>query len=155
MNLEQLNTIGSGGYFPIELTQAQDSEGNNMFIDTSDGLKPKVGWYPIKGTTNLIKQNIISLLIYHIGQRFRQEEFGTRIYECLEEPNTQVLEFLVKDFIRDSINYWEPRIEALAINTTREYDKILIHLRFRVKLSRAVDEIKFEYNYQNKTINGY
>lgn len=155
MNLEQLNTIGSGGYFPISLTQAQDSEGNNMFIDTPNGLKPKVGWYPIKGTPNLIKQNIISLLIYHIGQRFRQEEFGTRIYECLEEPNTQVLEFLVKDFIRDSINHWEPRIEALAINTTREYDKILITLRFRIKLSRAVDEIKFEYNYQNKTINGY
>ena len=88
MNLEQLNTIGSGGYFPIELTQAQDNKGNNLFIDTNNGLKPKIGWYPIKGTTNLIKQNIISLLIYHIGQRFRQEEFGTRIYECLEEPNS-------------------------------------------------------------------
>lgn len=155
MNLEQLNSIGSGVYFPIELTQAKDLEGNLLTVDTIKGKIPKMGWYPIKGDTKLIKQNIISLVIYHIGQRFRQEEFGTRLYECLEEPNTQVLEFLVKDFIRDSINSWEPRVEALAVATTRQYDKVYISLRFKVRLSRSIDEVNFEYNPQNQTIHGY
>ena len=155
MNLEQLNSIGSGGYFPIELTQARDSEGNPLTIDTENGTVPKVGWYPMKGDTKLIKQNLISIVVHNIGQRFRQEEFGTRLYECLEEPNTQVLEFLVKDFIRDSINSWEPRIEALAVATTRQYDKIYISLRFKVRLSQSIDEVNFEYNPQNQTIHGY
>ena len=80
---------------------------------------------------------------------------GTRIYECIDEPNTQILEFLVKEFIRDSINSWEPRIEALAITTKRQYDRVFIYLRFKVKLSQSIDEVIFEYNPQNQTINGY
>lgn len=153
MNLEQVNIIGSGGCFPIELTTPVDNNGTPEMVETTEGVKPKVGWYPIKGDIKLIEQNLRSILLFQIGQRFRQENFGTRIWECIEEPNDQLLEFLVKDFIRDGINSWEPRIKSLAVDTRREYDKVLITVRFQVNFSNTVSELNFEYNHQNRTLN--
>lgn len=179
MNLQQLNSIGSGAYFPIQLitflgsdnkpqqvpkmvpdTYTDETTGETIQkVDKDDNLmyKPeynedgtmvmvdKIGWYMLYGDIKLIKQNIIAILTYQIGQRFRQEYFGSRTWECIEEPNTQVLAFLVRDFIKTGISNWEPRIKALDTFVQRESDKLYIKLHFMVDNSKSVEELNFQY----------
>ena len=113
MNLEQLNYIGTGPYFPIKLTTVLDENGNPEQVVQPDGtIVNKISWRNLKGDINLIKQNLTSLFTYQLGQRIRQEYFGSRVWECIEEPNTQALSFMIKTFVKNSIVSWEPRIKA-------------------------------------------
>ena len=107
-NYNQLNTIGSGAYFPIKLEQALGSDGKPESVQLPDGrVVPKIGWYILRGDVALIKQNLTAILTYQIGQRFRQEDFGSRTWECLEEPNTSALNLMIKNFVKDGIAAWE------------------------------------------------
>lgn len=197
-NKQQLNSIGTGAYFPIKLTEVKDSEGNpvmvpklevtkdsngkevlkpvlklrvdqqgntmyqtdnegNLILDEEGNpiplyepvMEPKVTWHPLVGDPVLIKQNLVSLISYHLGQKLRQENFGTRIWECIEEPNTQIQRFLVKQFILDGINAWEPRIKALDCNITAHSSILHITLKFNIHNSSSIEELNFNFNPQN------
>jgi phage baseplate assembly protein W len=117
---------------------------------------PKLGWYILKGDVALIKQNLTAILTYQIGQRFRQEDFGSRTWECLEEPNTSALNLMIKNFVKDGIAAWEPRIKALkvfALKPTKESIRLLIY--FKVQNSQKVEELNFQYNLNNLTTDVY
>jgi phage baseplate assembly protein W len=156
-NYNQLNTIGSGAYFPIKLEQALGSDGKPESVQLPDGrVVPKIGWYILRGDVALIKQNLTAILTYQIGQRFRQEDFGSRTWECLEEPNTSALNLMIKNFVKDGIAAWEPRITALkvlALKPTKESIRLLIY--FKVQNSQRVEELNFQYNLNNSTTNVY
>lgn len=130
---------------------------NNIYVEyTINTIAPKVGWYPLMGDISLIKQNLTAILTYQIGQRFRQEDFGSRTWECLEEPNTSALNLMIRNFVKDSISAWEPRIIALKVFTlkpTKESIRLLIY--FRVQNSQKVEELNFQYNLNNSTTNVY
>lgn len=156
-NYNQLNSIGSGAYFPIKLEQAVGSDGKLESVQLPDGrVVPKIGWYILRGDVALIKQNLTAILTYQIGQRFRQEDFGSRTWECLEEPNVSALNLMIKNFVKDGIAAWEPRIKALkvlALKPTKESIRLLIY--FRVQNSQRVEELNFQYNLNNSTTNVY
>lgn len=156
-NYNQLNTIGSGAYFPIKLEQAVGSDGKLESVQLPDGrVVPKIGWYILRGDVALIKQNLTAILTYQIGQRFRQEDFGSRTWECLEEPNTSALNLMIKNFVKDGIAAWEPRITALkvlALKPTKESIRLLIY--FKVQDSQRIEELNFQYNLNNSTTNVY
>lgn len=75
--------VGIGVTYPIQLTTNEKGER---------------GWYPVNGDFKLIRDNISSILYYMIGQRFRQENFGSKLWQCIEEPNSQALSFIIKEF---------------------------------------------------------
>ena len=83
--------VGKGILFPFTITKNES------------GL---TGIYPVNGDFDLVRNNISSILYYLIGQRFRQENFGNRLWECIEEPNSQALSFIIKEFIKDAIGTW-------------------------------------------------
>lgn len=126
--------IGRGPLFPIQLT-------------TND--QGKVGWYPVNGDPNLIKENISSLLYYMIGQRIRQEMFGTRLWECIEEPNVQALSFLIKDFLTSALTTWEDRIILQDIQTARVDSKINILVTYVINGTNSSQYINVEYDLTN------
>ena len=126
--------IGRGPLFPIQLT-------------TND--QGKVGWYPVNGDPNLIKENISALLYYMIGQRIRQENFGTRLWECIEEPNVQALSFLIKDFLTSALTTWEDRIILQDIQTARVDSKINILVTYVINGTNSSQYINVEYDLTN------
>lgn len=148
MNLKQLNSLGKGAIFPIELTTPKDSEGNpeytTMVINGKSTLVKKVGWYP-QSSIELVNENLGSIFTYQIGERFRQEDFGHRLWECIEEPNTQLLEYMVNQFVKDSIQKWESRITGLDINIVRDSYKLYIKISFTVDNIHVQDSI-LEYD---------
>lgn len=124
------NLIGKGMLFPIQLTQNEKGE---------------TGWYPVKGDPNLIKENLTALIYYMIGQRIRQENFGTRLWECIEEPNTQALAFLIKDFLTQAITSWEDRITIQSIDVARVGSKISILLTYVINGTNSSQYVNVEY----------
>ena len=134
MNNNQINNaIGSGVLFPIILTP--NTNGTST-------------WATVSGDNRLIENNIMAVLLFELGQRLRQENFGTRLMEALEEQNNQLLSFLVKRFLVEGINYWEPRIDLLQsdVTLTQNEDFLYINLTPRVILTQNVLDLNFNYN---------
>lgn len=120
--------IGNGVLFPIILSK---KEGGTQ------------GWYPVKGDPDLIKHNLITLLEYHIGQRLRQEYYGSRLWECLEEPSVPMLLYIVNQFIQESILAWEPRINFQKVSGYLKGSKIYLNLEY--KLADIPDSLSIEF----------
>lgn len=125
-----LDIIGRGVTYPIILTKNEDG---------------KTGWYPISNG-KLIEHNLSSILNYHIGQRFREEDFGTRLWECLEEPNTQALAFLVDQFLKDCISRWEPRITYKSSTITRDGSKLNILITYVINYTNSSKSATVTYD---------
>lgn len=125
-----LDVIGRGVTYPIILT------------DRDDG---KTGWRPIS-SDKLIEHNLSSVLNYSIGQRFREEDFGTRLWECLEEPNTQALAFLVDQFLKDCISKWEPRITYKSSTITRDGSKLHILITYVINYTNSSKSATVTYD---------
>ena len=154
MNLKQLSTFGSGMIFPIQLTTPKDAQGNDEFIEQPDGSKiKKVGWYPKSGLI-LIKNNLTALFIYQIGQRFRQENFGSRLWECIEEQNTVLLEHMTREFVTTSIQQWESRIKAIEVSSFRQDSQLFIQVKFATDLDNQGEAV-LQYDHSTNTSYAY
>lgn len=125
--------IGSGAGFPIQLTEK------------SEGV---FGWYISEGDINLVKQNLVTYFNTPIASRFRDETFGNRLNSILEEPNTNVLKRLVKDWVTDGIKSWEPRLTSLEIKTIATQIGIQIIINGTIG-SIPITDLTFYYNKQN------
>ena len=123
--------VGNGMVYPIVL-------GTNS--------EHKTGWYPVIGDTKLISDNLNALLQYTIGERFRQEDFGTRLIEVLEEPNTSALSFLIREYIMQALNKYESRVLITKISSTRLNQKLHILLEFKIIELNLDSFIEAQYN---------
>jgi len=123
-------TIGSGVLFPIKLTE---------------NARGETGWYPVTGTPDLILHNVNSIIQYEIGSRLRQEDFGTRLWECIEEPNTQAQAFLVNQFVKQALLKWEDRISITKTELIRQGTKLSIAIHYNIKNTNIGDVIGATY----------
>lgn len=123
--------VGNGMVYPIVL-------GTNS--------EHKTGWYPVIGDTKLISDNINALLQYTIGERFRQEDFGTRLWECIEEPNTQARSFLINTFLKEAISLYEDRINYKESIISRSGNKLHIEMHYILKQSNEEKSLNITYD---------
>lgn len=123
--------IGNGMVYPIVL-------GTNS--------EHKTGWYPVIGDTKLITDNLNALLQYTIGERFRQEDFGTRLWECIEEPNTQAQAFLINTFLKEAISLYEDRINYKESIISRSGNKLHIEMHYILKQSNEEKSLSITYD---------
>ena len=89
--------------------------------------------------------HINSVIQYELGSRLRQEDFGTRLLECIEEPNTQAQSFLVNQFIRQALTRWENRINITKTELIRQGTKVSISLYYTIKDTNIGDVIGVTY----------
>ena len=125
------NIIGIGPLFPIRITENEKGE---------------KGWYPVNGDIELVHNNLSALLWYDIGQRFRQEDFGTRLWECIEEPNTQAQAFLINTFLKEAISLYEDRINYKEAIISRSGNKLYIEMHYTLKQSNEEKSLGITYN---------
>ena len=120
--------IGQGLIFPIVI----DAKGR---AETSSGFE-------------LLRASITHILSWPKNSRWFNEKFGVRLWEVLEEPNDVVGISLVRTFIIEAINIWEPRVELLdivVIEDTASLQKIEIELTYRIKNSKTEDTFIFPF----------
>lgn len=153
-NKQQIKRLGVGAMFPIILQQNQDTEGNKLTtlvteIDEEGNKvqvsKPSMGWFPLKGNLDLVKQSITSILTFQLGQRFRQEYFGVLTWAALEEPNIQMLHYKLQNMIRSAILQYEPRVTSLNITTDFKEGSLNIGIRFWVGLWSGEQTLEYQY----------
>ena len=123
--------VGNGMTYPIVLGTNSDK---------------KTGWYPVFGSTKLITDNLNSLLQYSIGERFRQEDFGTRLWECIEEPNNQAQAFLINTFLKEAISLYEDRINYKESIISRSGNKLHIEMHYILKQSNEEKSLNITYD---------
>jgi uncharacterized protein len=120
--------IGQGITFPIEIDLNGRAVINNGF--------------------DLIEASIITILNWPKRDRFFNELFGARLWELIEEPNDNIGRTLVRTFIMESIELWEPRIELLEVNiidSTITPEKIDIELSYEIRSSRIANTFIFPF----------
>lgn len=118
-------TIGNGALFPIQLNNGS--------------------WEISRGDIELINNNITSILVYQFGTRIRQEIFGNRNWECIEEPNVELTRLLVYKFTINAIQAWEPRVKLSSVDVTINKTSIDVKLRYIVNTTKLVGELDFSY----------
>lgn len=74
------------------------------------------------------RENLKSLLLTRIGERYMQPTYGTRLLEIIFQPNTYELKPEIEDILVEPINFWLPYILIDTIKiTTAEDDPSLMH----------------------------
>lgn len=82
---------------------------------------------------DLIQDSIKIILSWILYTREYEDDFGSRIYETLEEPNDEVLFTLVRRFTIDALEKWEKRIEIISLSVERQTpEKISVDLVYRI-----------------------
>jgi phage baseplate assembly protein W len=115
----------SGLIFPVKLL-----DGHHVFTQDLD----------------LIKASIKIILSWPLKTRFFNGDFGSRIYEVIEEPNDDILITIVRRFIIDSISRWEQRIELVSMDILRpEVSKLTVNLVYRIKDLDIQDSLFYTY----------
>ena len=136
-NNDLSKVIGNGAIYPITLSKNKDGS---------------MGWYPVQGDPKLIENNLCSLVNYEIGQRFRQEDFGTRLWECIDEPNSQALEFIVEEFLKMAISQWEDRITFKNSEIAREGSKLYIRFTYVINYNNTSKSATIVYDNLNNNL---
>jgi len=94
---------------------------------------------------DLIKDSIKIILSWPLYTREYVDDFGSRIFEVLEEPNDDILKTLIRKFTIDALQRWEYRIELLDFNIERTApEKIAVDLIFRVRELNIEDSLSYD-----------
>ena len=84
------------------------------------------GKHVISEGEDLIKSSIKIILSWPLFTREYTDNFGSRVYEALEDQNDEVLITLVKKFVVDSITKWEKRVELKKMTFERPNNEKLV-----------------------------
>lgn len=118
--------IGAGYIYPIELSSG----------------KPLLR----TGDLELIRSSLRILLSWPINNRIFLGEFGSRINEAIGQPNDDILSSLVYQFITESINKFERRIELLDAEIIRPNNtSINLRLNYKIRSTNLEDSFIFPF----------
>lgn len=118
--------IGKGLVFPIQLANGKATG---------------------ESSRELIKSSIITILGWPRGSRYFLPEFGSDLHKLIGQKNDDIAKALVVDFIVESINRWETRINLLQITITDVSEaKISVYLRYEIINEKVEDSFIYPFN---------
>lgn len=114
------------------------------------------GWtYPIGQTTqggiqlssagSSVDESIVLILRTQLGERVYRPNFGSRLAELAFAPmNTQTL-LLVRLYIEEALEMWEPRIWLEEVLTEPDPDRGCVNVTIRYRLRTTHDQRSLVY----------
>lgn len=119
------NFLGQGIILPLQLV---------------NGAPPLVSGF------DLLRASIITILTWEYGERFFLNEFGSRLFDLLEEPNDDVLQGTIRVFVIDAIAKWDHRIEVIATTLIRTKSYSLdLSITYRILNIKREDTFIFPF----------
>lgn len=123
--LDATGFIGQGIVFPINLV---------------NGKPPIVTGLP------LLNSDLIGIAVWPIGTRMFLGQYGSRIWELIEEPNDVALQSLLRTFLQDAIAQWETRL--IFVDMTLEFpDEVTALITYHYKVSDTAPTESFTFPY--------
>tara|TARA_Y100001938_G_scaffold146483_1_gene225411 strand:+ start:200 stop:601 length:402 start_codon:yes stop_codon:yes gene_type:complete len=71
---------------------------------------------------NAIARSVRNIVFTIPGEKFFQENFGSRISESLFENIDEISALQIKDEITESINRFEPRVKLIRVDTIPDFE---------------------------------
>ena len=125
-------SIGNGLQFPIVLE-------NN----TSGLFRPTI----LYGDIALVQQNLKAILVYEIGQRIRQEYFGSSLWSTIEEPNNDILALKIANSLNGSVKLFEPRVNINNVQLRRlSNESVAVNLFYSIVYLADEQNLQFQIN---------
>lgn len=80
-----------------------------------------------------IEQSIRIILGTMPGERVMRPEFGCRAWELVFAPNNATTRSLLEHYVRQALEFWEPRIKLLAVDVADEPGSLGAGLSVHIK----------------------
>lgn len=83
-----------------------------------------------------IDESIRIILSTPQGERRMRPAFGSRIHELVFAPNNASTWALMQQYVKEALDWWEPRIEVLNVDASpdaSDASKLLVNILYRVK----------------------
>jgi Bacteriophage baseplate protein W len=96
-----------------------------------------------------IRQAILILLTTLPGERVMRPAYGCDLFKLVFSPNDDTTAGLAIHFIRRALDRWEPRIDIINLDATRDRDepaRLEISLEYKIKAILRTDQIGFSIN---------
>ena len=122
---------------------------DNKLIGTGITFPIKInvlGGVDVVGGSELIQSSIKTILYWPKGQRFFNEQFVSKIFKVLEEPNDIVSKALVRHYVFETLNMWEKRItatDAKVLSSSNE--SVTIQIKYIIRSTRIEETMVFPY----------
>ncbi len=101
----------------------------------------------VTGATD-IEQAIGIILGTIPGERVMRPEFGCRAWELVFAPNNAATRGLLEMYVRQSLEFWEPRIDLLAVNVSTDgsdQNALLVDVQYEVKATHDQRSIVYPF----------
>jgi len=95
-----------------------------------------------------ITQSIQIILGTHPGERVMRPTFGCRVHEMMFEPRDATTMSLIKKYVDEALQLWEPRIQVFAINTQSSDEQdgaIFVEIEYQVKATHDTRSIVYPF----------
>lgn len=76
--------------------------------------------------TEHISQSLSDILRTPVGSRVMHREYGSLLFDMLDQPQTPALELQIKVAVFMAVLKWEPRVSLTSVTTERQYDGKLV-----------------------------
>ncbi len=96
-----------------------------------------------------IRQAILILLTTLPGERVMRPSYGCDLFKLVFSPNDETTAGLAIHFVRKALERWEPRVEILNLDATRnpeQPDRLEISLHYKIRAIQRSDQVEFSIN---------
>lgn len=119
---------------------------SKKFVDLDNSFFKNPVTKDIAKKTNIaaIKQSCLNLLQTNRGERPFHPEIGTHIRALLFEQLTPQISLLIKEYIKTTLENYEPRIQIYSIIVTDIPEELRVQITLEVKIIGQNDTISFD-----------
>ena len=96
-----------------------------------------------------IRQAVLLLLSTSPGERVMRPNYGCELRKLIFSPNDETSAGLAIHYVRRALELWEPRIDVVHLDATRDEDdpvRLTVHLEYRVRTTQRLQEESFSVN---------
>lgn len=127
------------------------SNNKNSFIGTGWSFPPafnnQTGTVELSEGITDIEESLHILLSTTLGERVMQPKYGCNLKEFMFEPLDNNMIGYIKQRVKDSILFYEPRISAEKIEVTSDGSAELLEGRFTITVEYTIPGTNSRFNY--------
>jgi uncharacterized protein len=133
-----------------------DDNQNNIILGTGLNFPVQVnarGEIALVSAEKDIRQSIQIILGTRMGERVMRPTFGCRVHDLLFEPRDSTTSSLVKKYVEEALEFWEPRIQVLSVETSITDDMdgaVMVEISYLIKSSHDTRSIVYPFFLANE-----
>jgi uncharacterized protein len=92
-----------------------------------------------------VRQAILLLISTRPGERVMRPDYGCYLFRLAFAPNDDTTAGLAIHYVRQALETWEPRVEVLRLDATRDEaqpSRLDVHLQYRLRVGTRAEQLK-------------